>query len=162
MYHFLFFVFYIVLYSGYSKVERRFDFVGIPGRLNAAELNKLCGLVGITSLAWSNGEFEWLTVGILCTHALLSFYLVFGFSLGAYFSSARLPAMLCGGTALGIYATGMGSVVSWVVLVAAILHFVGMELKPGPYKGQLYVRPVGYVGLTLPLLRLVFNFFSSQ
>ena len=48
------FLLFVVLYTGYSKVEKRLVLGNIPRSATLAELNKLCALVGITGLGLSS------------------------------------------------------------------------------------------------------------
>ena len=169
---------YLVLYTGYSKSKRRLDMQQLwdvltirQSRVTGRELNKVAGLVGLTLLAISYlwGPMMWGEVVrmyaslLLVGHAIYSVGILYHWDLRAlYFRNARWLAIVLGQVALslliihhllpslGIYVHVSLPMRASVLSVAlAIFHFYGMEVRPGPWQGELSIRPFAYTAFAL-------------
>lgn len=171
---------YLVFYTGYSKRKRRLDWRQLVYVLTVRhtqttcrELNKVAGLAGLTLLAlsyWSDyfmwyGQVRVQASLLLLAHALYSVGSFYRWDPRAlYTRNSRWLAIVCGQLALaillihhvlplvGVYVTLWPLPVraSVLRLVLAILHFYGMEVRPGPWQGELNVRPFAYTAFALP------------
>lgn len=133
-------VLFVVFYGGYNKAKQAYDFGPQLAKLGARDVNKLAGLAGISVLSLAallkDPALRFWAAALLVLHAVTSFYFVLELSVAKYLASPRVVALALGSTALTLTLLSVLSSVQWtgVALLAALVHFVGMELRPGPYR----------------------------